>query len=51
MLHKQYCIQMEGVDGIEILMFSTIMEWAAEQSEILDLMLQRAELVRGLQKA
>lgn len=51
MLHKEYGIQMEGVDGIEILMFSTIMEWAGEQSEILDLMLQRAELVRGLQKA
>ena len=51
MLHKEYGIQMEGVDGIEILMFSTIMEWAGEHSEILDLMLQRAELVRGLQKA
>lgn len=48
LLHKEYGIRMEGVDGIEILMFSTIMEWAAEKSEILDLMLQRAELVREL---
>ena len=51
MLHKEYGIQMEGVDGIEILMFSTIMEWAAERSEILGLMLQRAELVRELSKS
>lgn len=48
---SDYGIRMEGVDGIEILMFSNIMEWAAERSEILELMLQRAELVRGLQKA
>jgi hypothetical protein len=48
LLDKEYAIQMEGVDGIEILMFSAIMEWAAEQSEVLGLMLQRADLVREL---
>lgn len=46
-----YGIRMEGVDGIEILMFSNVLEWAAEKSEILGLMLQRAEMVRGLQRA
>jgi hypothetical protein len=51
LLSKEYGIRMEGVDGIEILMFSNILQWAAEKSEILHLMLQRAELVRGLQKA
>ena len=45
---KAYGIQMEGVEGIEILMFSNIMEWAAERSEILGLMLKRAELLREL---
>lgn len=48
---NEYGIQMEGVDGIEIVMFSNVMEWAAEKSEILTLMLQRAELVRGMQHA
>lgn len=44
-------IRMEGVEGIEILMFSNVMRWAGDRSEILSLMLQRAELVRGLQQA
>lgn len=48
---NEYGIQMEGVDGIEIVMFSSVMQWAAEKSEILTLMVQRAELVRGLQRA
>jgi hypothetical protein len=48
---NEYGIQMEGVNGIEILMFSNVLQWAAEKSEILGLMLQRAELVRGLQRA
>ena len=51
LLDRAYGIQMEGVDGIEIVMFSNVMEWAAAKSEVLGLMLQRAELVRGLQKA
>lgn len=51
LLDKEYGVRMEGVDGIEILMFSNILRWAAENSEILALMLERAELVRGLQKA
>jgi hypothetical protein len=51
LIDRAYGIRMEGVDGLEITMFSNIMEWAAENSEILGLMLQRAELVRGLQKA
>ena len=51
LLPNEYGIQMEGVDGIEIVMFSNVMEWAAEKSEILTLMLQRAEMVRGLQRA
>ncbi len=51
LLDKEYGIRMEGVDGIEILMFSNVMEWAAERSQILGLMLQRAELVRGLAKS
>ena len=46
MLSKEYGVQMEGVDGIEIVMFSNILQWAADRSEILGLMLQRAELVR-----
>jgi hypothetical protein len=46
-----YGVQMNGVDGIEILMFSNILQWAATRSETLDLMLQRAELVRGMQRA
>jgi hypothetical protein len=48
MSDKEYGIRMEGVDGIEIQMFSNIMQWAAERSEILDLMLRRAELVREM---
>lgn len=51
LLNNEYGVRMEGVEGIEILMFSNILQWAAEKSEILDLMLQRAELVRGLQRA
>jgi hypothetical protein len=50
-LPDEYGIRMEGVDGIEIVMFSNVMEWAAEKSDILALMLQRAELVRSLQRA
>ena len=46
LLDNEYGIQMEGVDGIEILMFSNVMQWAAEHSEILGLMLKRAELLR-----
>lgn len=42
-----YGIQMEGVDGIEIVMFPNILEWAAEKSATLSLMLRRAELLRG----
>ncbi|OBV12034.1 hypothetical protein [Erythrobacter dokdonensis] len=48
---RAFGIQMEGVDGIEIVMFANVMEWAAEHSDILALMLQRADLVRGLQRA
>ncbi|RNJ63492.1 MAG: hypothetical protein EDM03_03535 [Porphyrobacter sp. IPPAS B-1204] len=44
----EYGIRMEGVDGIEILMFSNVLQWAAEKSEILQLMLQRAELLRAI---
>jgi hypothetical protein len=51
LIDRAYGIRMEGVDGLEITMFSNVMEWAAENSEILGLMLQRAELLRGLQKA
>lgn len=46
--NSDYGIRMEGVDGIEILMFSNVLQWAAERSEILGLMLQRADLVREL---
>lgn len=48
---NEYGIRMEGVDGIEILMFANVLQWAAERSETLERMLQRAELVRGMQKA
>ncbi|MDZ4275660.1 MAG: hypothetical protein U0995_06455 [Erythrobacter sp.] len=48
---KDYGIRMEGVDSIEIQMFSNIMRWAADHSEILALMLQRADLVRELEQA
>lgn len=48
---KEYGIRMEDVDGIEIVMFSTIMHWAAQKSELLDLMLQRADLLRKMQTA
>jgi hypothetical protein len=51
LLDNEYGVRMEGVEGIEILMFSNVLQWAAERSEILELMLQRAELLRGLQKA
>jgi hypothetical protein len=51
LIDRAYGIRMEGVDGLEITMFSNVMEWAAENSEILALMLQRAELVRGLRRA
>jgi hypothetical protein len=51
LLDNEYGVRMEGVEGIEILMFSNVLQWAAERSEILGLMLQRAELLRGLQKA
>jgi len=50
-LSHEYGIQMEGVDGIEIVMFSNVMEWTAKHSEVLDLMLQRAEMVRDLERA
>jgi hypothetical protein len=46
-----YGIRMKDVEDLEIIMFSNMMEWAAESSEIVALMLQRAELVRGLQRA
>ncbi len=48
---SEYGIRMEGVDSIEIVMFSNVMQWAAEKSELLDLMLQRAEVLRRLQRA
>lgn len=51
LLNKAYGIQMEGVDGIEIVMFDNIMKWAAEHSATLAAMLQRADLVRGFQQA
>ena len=51
LVDRAYGIRMEGVGGLEITMFSNIMEWAAENSEMVALMLQRAELVRGLQRA
>lgn len=51
LIGKAYGIRMEGVDGLEITMFSNSLQWAAEKSEIVELMLQRAELVRGLQRA
>ncbi|MFU7529132.1 hypothetical protein [Qipengyuania sp. ASV99] len=51
LIDRAYGIQMEGVCSLEITIFSNVMEWAAEKSEILKLMLQRAELVRGLQRA
>jgi hypothetical protein len=51
MLSSEYGIRMEGVDGIEIVMFANVLQWAAERSEVLALMLKRAELVRGLQRA
>lgn len=46
--NSDYGIRMEGVDGIEILVFSNVLQWAAEKSEILQLMLQRAELLRAI---
>lgn len=51
MLDNAYGIRMEGVDGIEILMFANVMEWAAQKSQVLGLMLQRAEIIRGLESA
>jgi hypothetical protein len=51
LLHKEYGVRMEGVEGIEIMMFSNILQWAAEWSEILDLMLQRAEVLRRMRPA
>ncbi|MBU7580573.1 MAG: hypothetical protein KAF27_08885 [Porphyrobacter sp.] len=48
MLSGEYGVQMEGVEGIEIVMFSNILEWAAQRSEVLTLMLRRAELLREL---
>jgi hypothetical protein len=51
LLDNEYGVRMEGVDGIEILMFSNILQWAAERSEILDLMLQRAEVLRRMRPA
>lgn len=44
-----YGVQMEGADGIEILMFPNILHWAAEKSELLGLMLRRADVVRRMQ--
>jgi len=51
LLDNEYGVRMEGVDGIEIVMFSNVLQWAAERSELLGLMLQRAELVRRLRPA
>ena len=50
LLSDAYAIRMDGVEGLEILMFSNIMEWAAQRSDILALMLKRAELIRGMEK-
>ncbi|GMN04009.1 hypothetical protein [Erythrobacter sp. MTPC3] len=49
LLKKAYGVQMERVEGVEILMFDNILEWAAERSEVLTLMLKRAELIRSLE--
>ncbi len=50
-LKNEYGVRMQGVDDIEILMFSNILQWAAQRSNTLDQMLQRAEQVRGMQRA
>jgi len=42
-----YGVRMDGVDGIEIQMFSTVLHWAAERSDSLALMLHRADAMRG----
>ena len=34
-----YGVRMGGIDGVEILMFPNILQWAAHRSEILDRML------------
>ena len=50
LIDRAYGIRMEDVEGLEITMFSNIMEWAAESSGIVRMMLQRAEMVRGLER-
>ena len=50
LIDRAYGIRMEDVDGLEITMFSNIMEWAAENSGIVRMMVQRAEMVRGLER-
>ena len=51
MLSHAYGVQMDGVDGIEILMFDNILRWAGSKCETLDLMLERADRVRAQQVA
>lgn len=46
-----YGVQMEGADELEILMFPNILHWAAEKSDLLGLMLRRADVVRRMQAA
>lgn len=46
MLSGEYGIRMDGVEGIEMLVFGNILQWAASHSDIVHLMVQRAELVR-----
>lgn len=50
LIDRAYGIRMEDVDGLEITMFSNIMEWAAENSGIVRMMLQRAETTRELKQ-
>ena len=50
LIDRAYGIRMEDVDGLEITMFSNIMQWAAENSGIVRMMVQRAEMVRGLER-
>lgn len=50
-LSDQYALQMEGVDGFAILMFSNIVEWAAEHSEPLSRLVRRAQGVQAVPSA
>lgn len=51
LLSDEYGVRMKGIDGIEIVMFSNILQWAAQKSKALDLMLQQAELARPSHRA